>query len=114
MDSGVADSETADEIRRVNEEFVDTQHRFRDVDEEIEGMQARFVSEHDVAECLGRLDPVWDELFPLEQSRIVHLLIESVTVNTDGMNIKIRGNGLHSLVSEVRNTENQHERSYAE
>jgi len=114
MDSGVADSETADEIRRVNEEFVDTQHRFRDVDEEIEGMQARFVSEHDVAECLRRLEPVWDELFPLEQSRIVHLLIESVTVNTDGMNIKIRGNGLHSLVSEVRNTENQHERSYAE
>jgi hypothetical protein len=32
MDSGTSDWETTDEIR-VNEKFVDTQHRFRDVDE---------------------------------------------------------------------------------
>ena len=76
-------------------------------------MQARLVSERDVAENLRRLDPIWDELFPLEQSRIVHLLIERVTVNTDGMNIRIRGSGLHSLVSEVRDTTDQHERSCA-
>ena len=113
LDSGASDSETTDEIRRTNEEFVDTQRRFRDIDEEIHGMQARLVSERDVAECLRRLDPIWDELFPLEQSRIVHLLIERVTVNTDGMNIRIRGNGLHSLVSEVRDTDNQQERSFA-
>lgn len=121
MDSGASDRETNDEIRRTNEEFVDTQHRFQDVDDEIQGMQARLVSERDVAENLRRLDPVWDELFPLEQSRIVHLLIERVTVNTDGMNIRIRSNGLHSLVSEIRDpvlndvegTAGQQERSCA-
>ena len=62
------------------------------------------VSQRDVAQCLRRLDPIWDELFPVEQTRIVQLLVEQVTVNTDGMNIRIRGNGLHSLVSEVRDT----------
>lgn len=82
MDSGASDRETTHEMRRVNEEFVDTQHRFQDVDDEIQGMQARLVSERDVAESLRMLDPVWDELFPLEQSRIVHLLVERVTVNT--------------------------------
>ncbi len=56
----------------------------------------------DVAQCLRRLDPIWDELFPVEQTRIVQLLVERVTVNTDGMNIRIRGDGLKSLVSEVR------------
>jgi len=114
LDSGASDSETTDEIRRTNEEFVDTQRRFRDIDEEIHGMQARLVSERDVAESLRRLDPIWDELFPLEQSRIVQLLVERVTVNVDGMNIRIRSNGLHSLVSEVRNTADQHERSHVE
>ena len=113
LNSGTSNSETADEIRRINEEFIDTQHRFQDVDEEIHGMQARMVSERDVAESLRRLDPICDELFPLEQSRIVHLLIESVVVNTDGMNIKIRGNGLHSLVSEIQNAESQQEGSIA-
>lgn len=102
MDSGASDRETNDEIRRTNDEFIDTQHRFQDVDDEIQGMQARLVSERDVAESLRMLDPVWDELFPLEQSRIVHLLVERVTVNTDGMSIRIRGSGLHSLVSEIR------------
>ena len=114
LDSGASDSETTDEIRRTNEKFVDTQRRFRDIDEEIHGMQARLVSERDVAESLRRLDPIWDELFPLEQSRIVQLLVERVTVNVDGMNIRIRSNGLHSLVSEVRNTADQHERSHVE
>jgi len=84
--------------------------------EELEGlgagkleMQAQLVSERDVAESLRRLDPIWDELFPLEQSRIVQLLVERVTVNTDGMNIRIRGNGLHSLVSELKDTTDKHE-----
>jgi len=111
LDSGAADSGTSDEIRRTNEAYIDAQRRFRDVDDEIQGMQARLVSERDVAECLRRLDPIWDELFPLEQTRIVHLLIERVTINPDGMNIRIRGNGLHSLVSEVRNNTDRLEES---
>ena len=97
--------------------------------EELEGlgagkleMEAQLVSERDVAESLRRLDPIWDELFPLEQSRIVQLLVERVTVNTDGMNIRIRGNGLHLLVAEVRGhvlsaaegTAGQHEGSQTE
>ena len=102
LDSGASDSAATDEIRRTNEEYIDAQHRFRDVDDEIQDMQSRLVTERDVAECLRRLDPIWDELFPLEQTRIMQLLIEQVTINTDGMNIRIRGNGLHSLVSEVR------------
>lgn len=114
LDSGAADSKTTDDIRRTNEEYIDTQRRFQDVDNEIEGMQARLVTERDVAECLHRLGPIWDELFPLEQMRIVQLLIEQVIVHPDGMNIRIRGNGLHSLVSEVRETQSQHERSPAE
>jgi len=84
--------------------------------EELEGlgagkleMEAQLVSERDVAESLRRLDPIWDELFPLEQSRIVQLLVERVTVNVDGMNIRIRGNGLHSLVSELKDTTDKHE-----
>jgi len=100
--TGASDNGTTDEIRRTNEEYIGVQHRFQDVDDEIQGMQARLVTERDVAECLRRLDPIWDELFPLEQMRIVQLLIQQVTVNPDGMNIKIRGNGLHSLVSEIR------------
>ena len=72
------------------------------------------VSERDVAEALRKLDPIWDELYPLEQTRVIQLLVEQVTVSTDGMQVRIRSNGLHSLVTEVRDTAGQHERSHVE
>ncbi len=37
------------------------------------------LSESDVRGALERLDPLWDELFPAEQARIVQLLVERVT-----------------------------------
>ena len=59
------------------------------------------ITERHVAESLRRLDPIWDELFPVEQLRIVQLLVENVTVNEDGLQIRLRSNGIHSLVSEM-------------
>ncbi len=43
------------------------------------------ISEADVREALHRLDPLWDELFPAEQARIVALLVERVDIGTDGV-----------------------------
>ena len=38
------------------------------------------LSEAEVRDALQRLDPLWDELFPAEQARIVQLLVERVDV----------------------------------
>ncbi|MHB9038715.1 MAG: recombinase zinc beta ribbon domain-containing protein [Armatimonadota bacterium] len=114
MDSDAVDSQTNDEIRRTNDEFIDKQHSLHDVNEEMEGMQARLVDEREVAKYLRKLDPIWEELYPLEQCRIVQLLIEEVSVGTDGMNIRIRSNGIHSLISELKDTADKHdERTHA-
>jgi len=63
---------------------------------EIEGL-----SEEAVREALERLDPVWDELFPGEQARIVHLLVARVDVGTDGLDIHLRTNGLTSTYRQL-------------
>jgi hypothetical protein len=65
------------------------------------------VSETEVREALERLDPLWGELFPAEQARIVHLLVERVDVGLDGVDIRLRTEGLASLVADLRasNTE---------
>lgn len=57
--------------------------------------------ERDVVEALGRIDPIWDALFPAEQARIVQLLVQQVTVREDGIDIALRVDGLHSLVTEL-------------
>ena len=52
-------------------------------------------------EALERLDPLWDELFPAEQARIVRLLVERVEVRPEGAAIRLRTAGLASLVRDL-------------
>jgi hypothetical protein len=60
------------------------------------------VSEAEVREALQRFDPLWDELFPAEQARIVQLLVERVDVSPDGADIRLRTDGLTNLVADLR------------
>ena len=65
-------------------------------------MEDAALSENDVLEALQRLDPVWQELFPAEQARILQLLVERVDVSLDGIDIRLRTDGLTSLVADLR------------
>ena len=51
--------------------------------------------------ALIRLDPLWDELFPAEQARIVTLLVERVEIGMDGLNVRLRMDGLAGLAREM-------------
>ena len=51
--------------------------------------------------ALAALDPLWTELFPVEQARIVQLLIERVDIATDGLKLRFRDKGLAQMVAEV-------------
>ncbi len=60
------------------------------------------VTEDAVRTALLQLDPLWDELFPAEQARIVQLLVERVDVHMDGVGIRLRTAGLPGLVAPAR------------
>ena len=59
------------------------------------------ITEDEAREALLQLDPLWDELFPAEQARIVQLLVERVDVGIDGVSLRLRADGLAGLVHEV-------------
>ena len=59
------------------------------------------LTESDVRNALQAFDPLWNELFPAEQSRIIELLVERVDVRTDRVDIKLRIAGVTSLVGEL-------------
>jgi hypothetical protein len=44
---------------------------------------------------------LWDELFPAEQARIVTLLVERIDIGTDGLNVRLRLDGLTGLAREI-------------
>lgn len=63
--------------------------------------QAPDLTEAKVRDALGRLDPLWDELFPGEQERIVRLLVERVTVSEAGAQIQLNLEGLAGLTRDM-------------
>jgi DNA invertase Pin-like site-specific DNA recombinase len=59
------------------------------------------LTESEVRDALQRLDPVWNELFPAEQARVIQLLVERVDVSPDGVEIRLRTEGLSNLTAEL-------------
>jgi site-specific DNA recombinase len=85
-----------DQIRgllRAPEVIVGT---WRSARPEIDGL-----SESEVREALEGLDPLWDELFPAEQARIIQLLVERVEVGQEGVDIRLRVDGLARMVRDL-------------
>jgi hypothetical protein len=68
------------------------------------------MTESEVRNALQAFDPLWNQLFPTEQARIVELLVERVDVRADCVDIKLRIAGITSLISELTgNATNQRE-----
>ncbi len=59
------------------------------------------VTENDVRAALEQLDPLWEELFPVEQARIIHLLVDRVEIGATGATVRLRLEGLTSLVRDL-------------
>jgi DNA invertase Pin-like site-specific DNA recombinase len=63
------------------------------------------VPEREVVAGITEFAPLWDELFPAEQARIVRLLVERVDVAQDHITIGLRADGLQTLVEQLRTTD---------
>lgn len=63
--------------------------------------QAGDITEADARAVLQQLDTLWDELFPGEQARIVALLVERVDIGPNGLNVRLRVDGLSGLPREM-------------
>ena len=64
------------------------------------GMAAE-VTEQEVRLAMERIEPLWDELFPAERTRIVRLLVERVDVRAEGAAVRLRLDGLGGLVRDL-------------
>lgn len=60
------------------------------------------ITEAEARTALQQLDPLWDELFPTEQARVVGLLVEQVEIGTDVLDVRLRIKGLGGIVEEMK------------
>jgi len=72
------------------------------VREQALAISRELVDEHQITTALAAFDPVWDELSPREQSRVLRLLIERVDYDGEQGTISItfRPGGIKTLSDE--------------
>jgi DNA invertase Pin-like site-specific DNA recombinase len=59
------------------------------------------IAEAEVRDALLRFDPLWDELFPSEQARIVQLLVQRIDIMPEGMRVVLRTDGFVHLIHDL-------------
>ena len=57
------------------------------------------------------IDSIWDNLFHIEQQKIIQTLIRRVYVSNEGLEVRINQEGLHSLFLETQGDEVKHDQN---
>ncbi|MFO1152774.1 MAG: recombinase family protein [Rhodospirillales bacterium] len=61
--------------------------------------------EREVVARITEFAPLWEQLFPTEQARIVRLLVERVDVAQGHIEVRLRADGLQTLAEQLRTTD---------
>jgi DNA invertase Pin-like site-specific DNA recombinase len=55
----------------------------------------------EVRKGLAQFDDIWDQLFPLEQNRILQLIVKRIQISLDGVNITYQPNGIMEVYEQI-------------
>jgi len=107
-DAGNGSSELmADELYGIEAKIENLASQLASIETEQNFYDDHPLSEHDLSDELGKLDGLWDELFPGEKKRIIRLLVDEVVVTDDGIDIVLQADNVEGLALEIRG-ENSH------
>lgn len=59
------------------------------------------ITVEEVAKALGGFDEIWEQLFPLEQNRIMHLIVQRIEISLTGISITYQPNGIMDVYEQI-------------
>jgi site-specific DNA recombinase len=79
------------------------ERRLTEIEDELVTLDGALVDESEVATALGDFHTLWEALAPVEQSRVVEMLVDGIAYDGHAGNISItfRPAGIKMLVSET-------------
>ncbi len=76
-------------LTEVEEDLRKLSPRIEEIEAELSALKDQLVEEEDLRSALASFLPLWDQLFPRERGRILHLLIECVTYDAQAGEVEI-------------------------
>ena len=91
----------SDALDEVNVQVQALAEELKETSANLGALTQQCVTEDEVRRALHAIEPLWAQLFPAEQNRIVRLLVDRVEVREDGLEVALRGEGLGRVVGEI-------------
>ena len=93
----------SDRLAALETKVAKLDRRLTEILGEIAALDGSSVNQAEVAKALSLFDPIWDVLFPMEQERIIQLLIERIEYDgkTGRLAIEFAPIGIKSLAGEI-------------
>ena len=93
----------ADRLVEIQDRMETMRRRQTDIREQGIALEQSAVDEEDLKQALSLFDPVWEQLFPKEQARILRLLIERIDYHggEGTLEITFRDVGIKTLREEL-------------
>ena len=88
-----------DELKRLNGELNSLDRSIEQIDSQ--PVDTEPIELASVTDALQRVDPIWEVLHPEEQRRVLELLVETITVSKDNVEVRFRANGIEQVVEEL-------------
>ena len=91
-----------DELVALHEKIRTAEQRVTTVKEKVERLKGESVTPGELADALAAFEPVWEQLSPKEQQRVVRLLVARVEYDGGGGSVAItfRPSGIKSLAAD--------------
>ena len=99
LPAGMVEGAVVGEVRRMVSAPEITARTIRAIRDE-----SPTINEQAIVSALKDFDQLWAALYPAEQTRIIHLLVERVTVGEGGIAVDLRHEGLGSVLRDMMTT----------
>ncbi len=92
---------TDGKLTTINRQSVNLAKQLTNINNSLQNLCGETITEQGVATTLQTMDIFWENLFPLEQNRLIRLLVERVDIKTTGLDLRLKTSGMTNLITEV-------------
>lgn len=71
------------------------------VERQIQNANRNDISEEDITRSFQTMEIFWESLFPIEQRRLIELLVELVEIRETGLDLVLKTSGIESLIKDL-------------
>jgi site-specific DNA recombinase len=101
MQPGVESADQGPHLLELNRRAVELTNQINTVKTARSAGNHQTLSEREIAEAFENIEGLWEDLFPVERHQLIRLLVASVEVREDSLELELKTQGVASVVTEL-------------